>query len=197
MEPLRKGIRYTYEDYLSWNDGARYELIDGIAYMMSPAPNRAHQEISGELNRQLSNFLKGKKCKAYAAPFDVRLSGEDDKATVVQPDITVVCDPSKLDKKGCNGAPDMVVEILSPSSSERDTVLKLNQYLKARVREFWIIDPENKVLAVHILNGDAYSTKTYSDAGRVPVRVLEGCEIDLDEVFAGLTDEEEEIRAPK
>jgi Uma2 family endonuclease len=133
MEPLKKDARYTYADYQTWNDGVRYELIDGVVYMMSPAPNRAHQELSGELFNQFYNYLKGKKCKVYAAPFDVRLSDKEHEKTVLQPDITVVCDPSKLDKKGCKGAPDMVVEILSPSNAERDTTLKLRKYLQAGV----------------------------------------------------------------
>jgi Uma2 family endonuclease len=196
MEPLRKDARYTYADYQTWNDGVRYELIDGIVYMMSPAPNRSHQELSGELFRQLSNYLKGKKCKVYAAPFDVRLSGKEHEKTVLQPDITVVCDPSKLDRKGCKGAPDMVLEILSPTGAERDTTLKLGKYLQAGVREFWVINPKDRILVTHILKGGVYNTKPY-EGGKVPVHVLEGCEIDLDEAFAGLPEEEDEIIAPK
>jgi Uma2 family endonuclease len=190
VDPLRKDDYYTYDDYLSWDDGVRYELIDGVVYMMSPAPNRAHQMISRELSRQFSNYLKGKKCEVYAAPFDVRLNNEDKNDTVVQPDITVVCDPSKLDDKGCVGAPDMVLEILSPSTSSRDKTVKFKRYLRAGVREYWIVDPMDRTLTVHILDGEHYRTATYGDDEKAPVHVLEDCIIDLAEVFG----KEEEAR---
>ena len=111
--------KWTYTDYLTWPEGERWELINGVAYNMSPAPSRRHQELSGELFRQIANHLKGKQCKVYDAPFDVRLSTAGNESdnyidTVVQPDIVVVCDPSKLDERGCKGAPDIVIEISSP-----------------------------------------------------------------------------------
>ncbi|MHB8057961.1 MAG: Uma2 family endonuclease [Desulfuromonadaceae bacterium] len=135
--------RYYYSDYLTWNDGERWELIDGVAYSMSPAPGRRHQEISGELFRQLANYLKGKQCKVYDAPFDVRLSDQVDASdnyieTVVQPDILVVCDRTKLDEKGCNGAPDLIIEITSPSTAKHDLGTKFDLYQKHAIQEYWI-----------------------------------------------------------
>ena len=118
---LPREERYTYADYLEWDEKERVELIDGAPLMMAP-PSRKHQEISGEIYRQLANFLRGKGCRVYAAPFGVRLferaeDGPEDVDTVVEPDITVVCDRDKLDDQGCKGAPDLIVEILSPPSA--------------------------------------------------------------------------------
>ncbi len=135
--------KFTYRDYLHWPDDERWELIDGVAYNMSPAPNRIHQKISGELHRQIANYLIGKQCEVYAAPFDVRLpaTGEknDEITTVVQPDITIVCDKSKLDKKGCKGSPDLVIEILSPYTAKKDMKEKHFLYEKFAVKEYWIV----------------------------------------------------------
>ena len=176
--------RYTYADYASWDDENRYELIDGLVYMMS-APSQAHQEISGEIFRQLANFLKGKPCKVYPAPFDVCLNAAGDKDdTVVQPDLIVVCDKSKLDGKRCNGAPDMAIEILSPSNRKHDAVRKFNKYLQAGIHEYWMFDPDAKTVQVCILNGGKYETKDYSDTDTIPVHVLDGCIINMQEVFA-------------
>ncbi|MFW6029628.1 MAG: Uma2 family endonuclease, partial [Halanaerobiales bacterium] len=134
---------YTYSDYLNWTDGKRYELINGQVYTMSAAPYRRHQSISGELFRQIANYLFDKKWDVYDAPFDVRLpEGEEDKdeiLTVVQPDIVVVCDEDKLDKRGCRGAPDLIIEIISPSSAGRDRKDKRDLYEKHGVREYWLV----------------------------------------------------------
>jgi len=121
--------RWTYADYLTWPDDERWEIIDGVAYAMSPSPGKRHQELFGELFRQIANFLKGKSCKVFAAPFDVRLSdistASDNYAeTVVQPDIFVVCDKNKLDERGCKGAPDLIIEISSPSTGKNDLTIK-------------------------------------------------------------------------
>ena len=175
--------RYTYADYATWPEDVRYELIDGVAHMMSPAPGRVHQTILGELYRQIATFLKGKQCKVYAAPFDVRLNADSGDDTVVQPDIVVVCDRSKLDDKGCNGAPDMVVEILSKSSLGRDRVLKFNRYLKAGIREYWIVEPDSKTATVYILDNGRYYSTAYAETDNAPVHVLEGCTINLTDVF--------------
>jgi len=174
--------RYTYADYLTWDDDTRWELIDGVPYMMS-APSRVHQELSGSLYTQLAVFLKGKSCKVYYAPFDVRLNADTLDNTVVQPDIVIVCDRTKLDKAGCAGVPDMVVEILSPSTSRYDRTLKFSTYLKSGVHEYWVVDPESKTLAVHLLRDGEYVTRAYTDEDTVPVCVLEGCIIDLAAVF--------------
>ena len=175
--------RYTYADYASWDDENRYELIDGVVYMMS-APSVLHQRISRNLFRQLDAFLEGKPCEAFYAPLDVCLNAMgDDDDTVVQPDIVVICEQSKLDKKRCNGAPDFVVEIVSPSTSRHDRIRKLNKYMQTGVREFWIVDPDDKSAATHILDNCKYVINAYEDTEIVPVSVLEGCEISLPEVF--------------
>jgi len=175
--------RYTYADYESWDNGNRYELIDGIAYLMS-APSTAHQGIVMELSRQFANYLKGKTCKVFAAPYDVCLTGlGDEDDTVVQPDILVVCDDSKIDEKRCNGAPDMTIEVLSPSTSRRDLFLKLKKYQAAGVREYWIVSPGARAVNVHILINGQYVISSYERDDTIPVSILDGCSIELAEVF--------------
>jgi Uma2 family endonuclease len=176
---------YTYADFLEWDETERYELVDGEAYSM-PAPDAEHQRVLGNLYLVLGNFLKDKPCRVFPAPFAVRLSPRADKSddTVFEPDIVVVCDRSKIDKRGCNGAPDMVVEIVSPSTASYDKVRKFNHYQKAGIREYWIVEPESRTVLVCILGDGQYVLKTYDDTGVAPVTVLPGCEIDLREVFA-------------
>ena len=184
MEALLKDRRYTYADYAKLNTEDRYELIDGMPYMMSPSPTWIHQAISSSLHREIANFLKGKTCRIFAAPFDVRLNAGDGHDTVVQPDLVVICDRSKLSDTGYGGAPDLVIEILSQSSAGRDKVLKFNQYLKAGVREYWIVDPDSKTVTVNILDNGRYYTTAYAETDTLPVNVLEGCVINLADVFA-------------
>ena len=180
--------KYTYKDYLKWDDDIRCELIDGYPYMMS-APTIRHQRISRKLLVQLDTFLQGKTCEVFHAPFDVRLyAGVSDLAddavdTVVQPDLVVICDDTRLDKTGCKGAPDMAIEILSPSSTDKDKMIKYWKYLKAGVREYWIVDPDNNRLMVHLLDEDYQVIHTYSSEERAPVNILPGCTIDLQDVF--------------
>jgi len=183
--------RYCYSDYLTWNDGERWELIDGVAYSMSPAPGRRHQEISGELFRQLANYLKGKQCKVYDAPFDVRLSDQADASdnyieTVVQPDILVVCDRTKLDEKGCNGAPDLIIEITSPSTAKHDLGTKFDLYQKHAVQEYWIIHPSEQTIMVFKLQQDGcYGVpERYAGDDKVAVPLLGELQIDLVTVFS-------------
>jgi len=177
---------FTYADYCTWNDGERWELIDGEAFAMSPAPAWSHQEVSGNLFLQFASFLKGKQCKVFSAPFDVRLnaSGRDD--IVVQPDIVVICDRTKLLGTGCIGAPDMVVEIVSPGTARRDRTEKLILYQRSGVREYWIVDPDTKTMQAHILENGRYYVAGYTDADSAPVHVLEGCTINLADVFYDL-----------
>ena len=177
------GKRYTYADYYTWNDGKRYELIDGTAYLMEPAPLFTHQRISIKLENQIENYLKGKPGEMSHAPFDVRLNFDNGDNTVLQPDIVVFADQSKLFGTGCIGAPDLVIEILSPSTTRRDRVEKFNQYLRAGVREYWIVDPEEKTVVASILESGVYVGKTYHKTDEVPVFVLDGCVIKLSEVF--------------
>ncbi|MGB4006663.1 MAG: Uma2 family endonuclease [Halanaerobiales bacterium] len=180
---------YTFADYLKWNDGKRYELIDGQVYILAPAPSPEHQRISGELYRQISNYLLDKDCQVFAAPFDVRLPEGEERdeeiLTIVQPDILVVCDKSKLDQRGLKGAPDMVIEIVSPSTAGRDRGVKRDLYERNGVREYWLVDYSNKTIEVYLLNkGNSYGKPVvYSAEEKVPVNIFEGLEIELSLVF--------------
>jgi Uma2 family endonuclease len=176
---------YTYADVLAWDESVRAEIIDGECFMMAP-PSRLHQDISMELAVQLHTFLTGKPCKVYAAPFGVRLFPKEDQSddTFVEPDITVVCDASKLDDWGCNGAPDLIIEIVSPSNSRYDRFVKFRKYQEARVREYWIVDPEEQTVQVHILDRGRYITTVYDETDMAPVTVLPGCIINLGKVFS-------------
>lgn len=155
------------------------------------APSSTHQAISMEISRQLANFLDGKPCRVYPAPFDVRLFEKDedvpkDVDTVVEPDISVVCDRNKIDSLGCKGAPDLVVEILSPSSLRKDRLVKLRLYQRAGVREYWIADPANKSVQVFLLDstGILHPHEDYGREDVAKVNVLDGCFIDLKKVFS-------------
>jgi Uma2 family endonuclease len=155
--------KITYAEYLTWPDDPRYELIDGVPYMQV-APSRQHQRIVSQLTGELYLFLKEKKCEVYTAPFDVRLSAveNDDEYHVVQPDISVICDETKLDEKGCIGAPDLIVEVLSPSTWRRDRIEKLNQYQKYGVREYLLIYPNEEVIEQYFLDGNGkYGTPNF------------------------------------
>ena len=155
QSPTLSTPRFTYGDYRQWEGDDRWELIDGEAFDMSPAPSRLHQEVVGGLYSQIRAFLDGHPCRAYVAPFDVRLpEGEeldDAVETVVQPDISVICDASKLDDAGCRGAPDWIVEVLSPQTSVRDQVQKRDLYERHGVREYWIVHPADRVLTTYRL----------------------------------------------
>jgi Uma2 family endonuclease len=186
--PLPKERYYTYADLLAWDDGVRYELYDGQPVAMA-SPSDIHQEISGEIHYQLKDYLRDKKCRVYSAPFDVRLFENDgdrpeDVETVLQPDLLVVCDKSKVDRRGVHGAPDFVIEILSDSTRRTDRFTKFSLYQNAGVREYWIVDPDARTVAVHILEDGQYgSPDFYRDDAAVPVSVLPGCAIDLSRVF--------------
>jgi Uma2 family endonuclease len=152
---------------------------------MSP-PSRYHQGILGKLFVKIALFLEGKPYKIYPAPFGVRLFPKSDLSddTYFEPDITVVCDLSKLDDRGCTGAPDMIAEVMSPSNRQNDTLVKFRKYLQARVREYWIVDPEEKTVHVCILDGNQYRVSVYDETHTVPVSVLPGCSITLKALFA-------------
>lgn len=154
--------KVTYAEYLTWPDESRFEIIEGIPFMQA-APSRQHQRIVTLFVGELYIFLKEKSCEVYTAPFDVRLSGanDDEEYQVVQPDISVVCDEKKLDDKGCKGAPDLIVEVLSPSTWQKDRIEKLNQYQKHGVSEYLLIYPNEKILEQYILNENGiYGTPT-------------------------------------
>ena len=158
--PQRDLECHTYAEYAAWPDDVRYELIDGIAYAMGPAPTRRHQEVAGEIFRQIADALEGSPCRPYIAPFDVRLPRADEAddriATVVQPDISVICDKAKLDERGCRGAPDWIVEVLSPGSAGHDQVVKRELYERVGVREYWLVHPVDKVVTIYLLVTGAY-----------------------------------------
>jgi len=149
---------YSYADYVTWQWTEMSELIQGKIFKMSPAPNTAHQRVSLELSRQIANYLKGKKCKAFSASFDVRLplskskKNDQDIFTVVQPDICVICDPGKIDERGCLGAPDWIIEILSRQTSSKDLRQKFDVYQQTGVREYWVVHPVEQTVLVYVLN---------------------------------------------
>ena len=186
-EPYTSNGNWTYADYKAWElkPGERYEIIHGFAYAMS-APNASHQTMLGELYRQLANFLTGKQCKVYPAPYDVRLFYEEDESdtTVVQPDISVVCDPKKRGKEGCHGAPELVAEILSPSNTAIEMQRKFEAYRDAGVNEYWVLNPQHKTLTVYIFKGETAITRTYQENESAPVAMLAGLSIELKPVFA-------------
>ena len=153
---LVNGI-YSYADYLVWKIKERVELLKGKILEMS-APSPIHQEISGNLQGALFVFLKNSKCKLYTAPFDVRFpqKGESQVYTVVQPDLCVVCDFEKIDSKGCVGAPDLVVEILSPGNSKKEMKSKFALYQEEWVREYWVVDPERELVFVYVADNKKF-----------------------------------------
>jgi Uma2 family endonuclease len=184
--------RFTYGDYRKWLEGERWELIEGLPYSMSPAPFTRHQRLSGRFFNRIVNYLEGKPCEAFYAPFDVLFpKGEepdDEVDTVVQPDIIVICDPLKITERGARGAPDLVVEILSPWTSKKDLNEKFRLYEKSGVREYWVVDPGNKSVQVWRLGPDGrYDQGELRDAvgGFEPMasRVLEGFAVDPAELL--------------
>ena len=190
LEP-RKEKRYTYADYLQWPDDTRYELIDGEAFLMAPAPLIEHQEVAGDVYHQLRNQLDGKPCRPYIAPVDVRLprADEADAAidTVVQPDVLVVCDPHKIDRRGVRGAPDWVLEVLSPSTAAHDQIAKRRTYERAGVREYWLVHPGDRTLTVYaLIDGQYGRPEIYELKDHTPIGVLPGVSIAWDALVARL-----------
>lgn len=177
--------RYTYADYLEWEGPQRYQLFYGDALMMA-SPSVAHQALLVELTMQFGNWLKGKPCRVFAAPLDVRLFPEEDNSddTVVQPDLLVVCDKGKLAKGSVNGPPDFVIEIASPSNSPKELFLKFQAYLEAGVREYWVIDPEAKKIMVHLYENGHYISTVYKENACIPVTVLPGLNIAFQDLWA-------------
>src|SRR3984893_2162480 len=183
---------HTYADYLTWSADHGDELINGIAYIREPpAPSRPHQEIVVELCRQAANALQGKPCRAYVAPFDVRLpkAGEADDQidTVVQPDVLIVCDCTKLDERGMRGAPDWVAEVLSPTTAGHDQIIKLPAYERAGVPEVWLIHPTDRTLIIYRLAAGRDGRAEGLDLiGPTPITSVSGVTIDWDRLLANL-----------
>lgn len=193
LSQLDLARRYTYADYLTWQLTEWVELIRGEVHLMSPAPKRKHQDITRNIEFAIMRFLYGKQGKMYHAPFDVRLSratpnGDASIETVVQPDICVICDPQKLDERGCLGAPDWIIEILSPGTTARDTRDKFDLYEEAGVLEYWMVIPEQKNVVVYTLgaNGRYELQGEFFQPGLIPVATLPELSIEWKEVFEGL-----------
>ena len=177
--------KISYAELLEFDDEKRYELIDGVPYLMA-SPRVDHQDILGELYYQLKTYLKGKTCRVFASPLDVKLSGEKDNKkefNVVQPDIMVVCDQNKITEKNIQGAPDLAIEITSPNNPAHDKLVKLNLYQKFGVKEYWIVSLEEQIISVFLLNEDKIYTipKAYYLDEKIKVNVLKECYIDLSE----------------
>lgn len=180
--------KYTYEDLQNFEDEKRYELINGELYLMS-SPTTLHQKIVGEIYVQLHNYLKGKKCQAFVSPLDVCLSGARNpkkEYNVVQPDILVVCDENKITKNmGIQGAPDLIIEVLSPTSKKHDTFVKYNLYQYYGVKEYWIVDEDVGVIYQYIINEKNIYTlpKTYDITENIKVNILKDCTISLKDII--------------
>ncbi|NJD04963.1 MAG: Uma2 family endonuclease [Methylococcaceae bacterium] len=175
--------RFTYRDYCSWPDDERWELIVGGAYDMSPAPSRSHQDWVLAIGRQIANFLDDKPCRVYIAPFDVRLPERDEADdlvfTVVQPDLSVICDPSKLDDAGCRGAPDWIIEVLSPGTAAKDQIIKKALYERHGVREYWLVHPIDHILTRYrLVDGRYAQQEVFETVDSTAAAVLDGLSID-------------------
>ena len=180
---------YTYADYLTWQFDEYVELIKGKVYRMSPAPMRRHQYVSGKIFNLFTNFLDGKPCQVYSAPFDVRFVMSDYNnesiTTVVQPDVCVVCDSNKLDDYGCIGAPDLIVEIISKGSAKKDLDDKFHLYEYFGVKEYWVVFPTDKFVSVYELYDGLYKLRAdYEPGQNIPVGIFEGFEIDATKIFS-------------
>jgi Uma2 family endonuclease len=178
---------YSYFDYLSWKFQERVELIRGKVFNMSPAPASRHQRLLGKIGNELYSYLKGNPCEVFYAPFDVRLMrSTDDKqvTTVVQPDICVICDQSKIDERGCNGAPELVIEILSPGNSNKEMKNKFELYEEAGVVEYWIVDPEKEIILLYFLeNGVFTNHRPLIKEDILESKLITGFKLDLNTVF--------------
>jgi len=187
--------RHTYGDYLKWPEDARYELIDGIAYLMAPAPTLDHQDVAGEIYLQLRQALSGTPCRVFIAPVDVRLPKADEADeridTVVQPDVLLVCDPARLDRRGVRGAPDLVVEVLSPTTASHDHQRKRGVYERGGVREYWMVHPIDRMLMIYRLQDGAFGKPDVQElAGETAVGILPGVAIGWDELVDRLPEPE-------
>ena len=180
---------YTYADYLTWTFDERLEILKGKLFKMTPAPNRYHQRLSAVIFNRIFNFLKGQPCHSYSAPFDVRLSrknaADETVTTVFQPDICVVCDLTKLDDRGCVGAPDIVVEILSPGNNKKELRNKFEIYEEAGIKEYWVVWPVEQTVLQYTLDAEGkYVASLILAAGdELTTPILPGFVLDLEAVF--------------
>ena len=181
--PRRDLEHHSYGDYLAWPEDVRYELIDGIAYAMSPAPTVSHQEVLLGLYRQIDEALDASACRVLIAPLDVRLPRGDEADevvdTVVQPDLLVVCDPARIDERGVRGAPDWIIEVLSPATAAHDQVVKRDLYERAGVREYWLVHPTDRIVTVYRLENGRYGRPDIAELiGETAPQAVPGVVID-------------------
>ena len=182
-----KNKKYTYADYLTWSEEERWEIINGVPYLQA-APTWQHQAVLLELARQFANYLQDKSCRVFTAPFDLRIpeANEKDEETpnVVQPDIIIICDNSGLKKTGYYGVPELIIEVVSPSTGQKDKIEKFNLYEKAGVKEYWIVEPDEKVVMVFTLEEGRYGRpQMYSEEDKVKVSIFDNLVIELKPVF--------------
>ncbi|MCP4217934.1 MAG: Uma2 family endonuclease [bacterium] len=186
---LKREDQFTYGDYLGWDDKERWELIDGHPYNMTPAPGTNHQLVSTALVAQLARHPDTGTCRVIAAPFDVRLpmneQKEEEIINVVQPDISIICDPAKLDRKGCLGAPDLIMEIISPSTTAKDKREKFFLYEQAGVKEYWLVYPDGKIIEVFTLDdsGRYGRPDIYGESDSIALTAIKGITLDLHPIF--------------
>ena len=191
LSQLDPSKTYTYADYLTWRFEEFVELIKGKLMRPMAGPSRLHQVYSLNIASEVRQYLKGSPCQVYTAPFDVRLTtaganGDEQIRTVVQPDICVVCDRAKLDDRGCLGAPDWIVEILSPGNTARDTRSKFDLYEESGVLEYWLVFPGLKTVACYVLDQEQYRLAAeYAAPGPIPVATLPGLALEWTDIFAG------------
>lgn len=190
LDQLDLNATYSYADYLKWQIEDRIELIKGKIFKMPPAPATRHQLYVGEIFRQISNYLYRNSCKVFIAPFDVRLSPlkrlDSSKIyTVVQPDICVVCSHDKIDSKGCNGAPDLVVEVLSPGNTDMEMNEKFEIYQENGVMEYWLVEPNDRIVLVYVLNesGAFIGLKPFTESETIHSKAIDGFEILVKDIF--------------
>ena len=177
---------YTYSDYLLWQFSERVELIKGFIRKMSPSPSSSHQKISYNITGAFFETFKRNSCSVYVAPFDVRLPIKSAKkdSTIVQPDLCVICDETLLDEQGCNGAPDLIVEILSPNNSNHDLHTKFNLYQEAEVKEYWIVEPQEKIVLVYCLkDGHYFGLKPFVEGQIIESLLFPELKVAVDDVF--------------
>lgn len=179
----------NYAEYLLTSEEERWEIIDGKPYNLAPAPSPEHQRTVSSLQGEFYAFLKGKPCTSYVAPFDVRLmtdeKPDDQIRNIVQPDLVVICDESKIDGKGCNGPPDLIVEVLSLATAKRDRSDKLRLYRLSGVKEYWIVDPSNKTVEVfHWHEHQFADAKVYTWDETIPVGLSDDWIVDLKDVLS-------------
>ena len=189
--PVDYSKEYTYADYMKFEFEEMVELIRGKIFRMRPAPRSTHQKLSINLSGLIWSYLRGEKCQIFSAPFDVILplvNKKREKATtVVQPDICVICNPDMVEEAGCFGAPDWIIEILSPHTRKKDLQLKYDVYEEAGVKEYWIVMPLEKLIEVFILeNGKYKRIKTYAQDDEVTSFTLPELTLKLEEVFEKL-----------